>query len=274
MRRSGPAVPDGRPRTAQLRGQTCSALAAPSIRGRTLGAAWSRVAASVIAAVAAAFAFQHVIVGAAPPSFRITSLELPGIADWVVINNAGNAAATYSPPTGGRRPILIGSNEVIQLTSQAVVGSLDLNERGQVVGAFLNPRGAFLWDNGELTNLGFLPGGTASVPQALNEHGQVVGNGNSPTGSRAILWDKGTLRDLGTLPGALGQFPFSGANGVNNSGTIVGLSGHPSGFDRAVLWTPNGMITDLGLYVVKPMETNEPVCKRDSWPVDRSVRHV
>ena len=115
------------------------------------------------------------------------------------------------------------------------------------VGPFLNPREAFLWDNGKLTNLGFLPGGTASVPQALNQHGQVVGNGNSPTGSRAILWDKGTLRDLGTLPGVLGQFPFSGANDISNSGTIVGLSDHPSGFRRAVLWTPHGTIIDLGL---------------------------
>ena len=77
------------------------------------------------------------ILGAAPPSFRITSLDLPGIADWVIISDARNAAAIYSLPAGGRRPILIRSNEVIQITNQPVVGSLDLNERGQVVGAFL-----------------------------------------------------------------------------------------------------------------------------------------
>ena len=193
--------------------------------------------AAIVLIASVALAHQHVVAGVAAPSYRLVSLELPGRAGWVAVNNWGQAAATYSlSPQAGSGAILFGPKGATHITNRPIVGSIDLNNRGQVVGAFLDPREAFLWDKGELTSLGFLPGGTASVAQSLNERGQVVGNGNSPTGSRAILWGKGILRDLGTLPGVLGQFPFSGARSINNSAIIVGLSDHSSGFRRATLW--------------------------------------
>ncbi|MGE5214309.1 MAG: hypothetical protein ACM3NN_11535 [Nitrospirota bacterium] len=39
---------------------------------------------------------------------------------------------------------------------------------------------AFKWENGELINLGLLPGGCWSLPNAINERGMIVGSGDLP----------------------------------------------------------------------------------------------
>ncbi len=47
---------------------------------------------------------------------------------------------------------------------------------------------AFVWQNGTMTDLGTL-GGFVSVPNAINEHGQIVGGSNTASGKgRAVLW--------------------------------------------------------------------------------------
>ena len=70
-----------------------------------------------------------------------------------------------------------------------------INNRGQVVGSAYTASGdyhAFLWEDGEMTDLGTLPGGSFSFAQAINNRGQVVGF-YSRTASEiqhAILWSK------------------------------------------------------------------------------------
>jgi probable HAF family extracellular repeat protein len=49
-------------------------------------------------------------------------------------------------------------------------------------------------------------------------------------------WDNCRITDLGTLPGD----EFSGANGINDRGQIVGTSSTSTGFGHAVLWQHNG----------------------------------
>jgi probable HAF family extracellular repeat protein len=123
---------------------------------------------------------------------------------------------------------------------------------------------AVLWRNGEITNLGTLPGGTESLSVYVNDSGQVVGfsdNGvpdaNSffffPTGTqiRTFLWENGTMRDIGTLGGA------SAIPGVNCSGqqrdVLVGTSFLNDAINAATgvptvepfLWN-HGTFTDLG----------------------------
>ncbi len=54
-----------------------------------------------------------------------------------------------------------------------------LNNRGQVVGWSLDADGrnqAFVWQNGRMTGLGFLPGGTSSVAMAINNGGKITGH--------------------------------------------------------------------------------------------------
>jgi probable HAF family extracellular repeat protein len=70
-----------------------------------------------------------------------------------------------------------------------------------------------------LTDLGALPGCTASSPRGLNAVGQVVGYcTTSSGGDQAFLYSGGTMSSLGILPGFNGSLAY----GINLSGQIVG----------------------------------------------------
>jgi len=136
--------------------------------------------------------------------------------------------------------------------------ALLVNERGQVVGeSYLNSNasppcapmfatGAFLWENGEMQNIGSL-GGTCTLPNDLNDRGQIVGISSLPGDqiSHAFLWENGTMRDLGNSFGGAS----SNAIAINNAGHAVGW-GQPAGDNLALhasLWK-NGVQTDLGTF--------------------------
>jgi len=107
---------------------------------------------------------------------------------------------------------------------------------------------AFVWRNGQLTNLGALPGGNNSFPYYLSDNGLIAGGSeigtNDPVSglpeSHAVLWSNGTINDLGTLGGTL-----SLAVGVNDAGQVVGGSLDANGDNRAFLWQ-SGVMQDLG----------------------------
>ena len=108
-----------------------------------------------------------------------------------------------------------------------------------------------------VTDLGTL-GGSNSVPQGINNRGQVVGLAETPDTDpssgfpivHAFLWENGTLRDLGTLGG---RNSGAGLAGVNPEGQVVGFSeidtvdpNNPLFLEvRAFLWK-KGVMTDLG----------------------------
>ena len=77
----------------------------------------------------------------------------------------------------------------------------------------------------------------------------MVGSSDTASGNtRAFLYGNGKMTDLGTLPGGTG----SDANGINDSGQVVGLgdigshdeNGNP--VERAFLYS-TGAMTDLGM---------------------------
>jgi probable HAF family extracellular repeat protein len=118
----------------------------------------------------------------------------------------------------------------------------DQNELGQVVGYSLVGYAyhAFLWEGGDMTDLGALMG--ASGAYCVNELGQrVVGTSHTPGGPAAILWDNGSLMEIGRMEG----FTACYAHAVNDAGRVVGECSAPGPLHRAFVWEGGAMI-DLG----------------------------
>jgi probable HAF family extracellular repeat protein len=124
---------------------------------------------------------------------------------------------------------------------------------------------AAMFQNGQVIDLGTLPGGHESLGQFIDDSGQVTGFGSNgipdqypsacfgfaPTWNtqvRTIVWQDGLMRDIGTLGG-----PDALMNAANSSGEIAGLSFTNSVVNPATgcptldpfLWA-NGHMRDLG----------------------------
>ena len=118
---------------------------------------------------------------------------------------------------------------------------------------------AFRWQNGHLTDLGVLPGGSVSSAVWISASGLILGNADNGEidplthglENRGVLWKHGQITNLGTL-GGNNSFPSS----VNNGGQVVGGAANaiPDPYpvfigagqqSRAFLWQ-NGAMEDLG----------------------------
>jgi probable HAF family extracellular repeat protein len=137
-----------------------------------------------------------------------------------------------------------------------------VNALGQVVGDTTDwetYQFGFLWTRTHGMSLL----GTSWPPTVVNgvsNTGQIVGQNGEPGGlyiGHGTSWKSGVTTDLGTLGnGEESLFYGSSANGVNDSGQVVGWSTtapQPIGGCyselcpiHAVLWTPSGAISDLG----------------------------
>jgi probable HAF family extracellular repeat protein len=98
-----------------------------------------------------------------------------------------------------------------------------INDSSRVTGhGFVNPgpaRRAFLWQKGQIQNLGTLPGGTDSQATDINEAGQICGSGNDGLGqSHIFLYRNGVLEALGS---PVGHAPE--ARGLNDLSEVVGF---------------------------------------------------
>jgi probable HAF family extracellular repeat protein len=134
-------------------------------------------------------------------------------------------------------------------------GAMGLNDQRQVVGwsttnatCVINDhlcRTAFLWEDGVMTDLGFLPGDEESVARAINNDGLIVG-----TSEFDILFGSGTFHGVTWTGGAIAPLADFGAGSfpsdVNASGRIAGWAMNPGvSADRAVTWF-GGVLTNEG----------------------------
>jgi probable HAF family extracellular repeat protein len=144
-----------------------------------------------------------------------------------------------------------GGHDLGTLGGPSAVGS-SINQAGQIIGQSYtnntpNPStgiptvDAFIWERGKMTDLGTF-GGNITVPFAINNRGEVVGQGNLPGDQAAhgFLWSHNQLTDL-NLGGII-----AAANWISDSGEVVGFSNLPGDqVYHAFTWSRQ-QITDLG----------------------------
>jgi probable HAF family extracellular repeat protein len=126
-----------------------------------------------------------------------------------------------------------------------------INARGQITGVAertsdphdIDQHG-FLWDNGEMADLSFLGGFEWSWAEAINNSGQVIGEGGElgtpdhPGTTISFLYDeKDSFRSLYGLLAPDSLWVSLSPNAINDSGQIVGY-GNLDGWAKAFLMTP------------------------------------
>lgn len=116
-----------------------------------------------------------------------------------------------------------------------------INNRGQVVGEFVNAAGqfGFVLEDGRFTAIS-APGDRRAGLRAfgINEHEQIVGDTDGDTGTVAFLRDRFVFSTF-NVPGA----SFTTAMGVNNGGTIVGMYGDSLLVRRGFVARKSGFLT-------------------------------
>jgi probable HAF family extracellular repeat protein len=167
--------------------------------------------------------------------------------------NAGGQIVGASNTAGGVANAFLYSNGIMlnlgTLEGGAQSYAIGINASGEVVGYSATASGdtvGFLYSNGVMTDLGRpYPDSNLVSAVAINDIGQVVGLwgvvGGSANHTGPFLYSGGIMTDLGTLGGNDGA-----ANGINNSGQIVGYSTIATSADsyRAFLYS-QGVMTNL-----------------------------
>ncbi len=204
---------------------------------------------------------------------KFTNLgTLPG-GNWseaLAINANGDATGFWGNNAKGPLPLAFvwRSGEMADISGDFGTPNShgnDINANGQVTGwmgtaPFIDSH-AFIWDDGNVLDLGVIPGGITAEAFALNNRSQVVGRGvvkEVPLIRHAFVWADGEMVDIGVLPG----FEESIALDVNDDGVVVGGSEDPG--LRAFVWQDAVMMAlsdlispDVGLNVKSARAINQ-----------------
>jgi probable HAF family extracellular repeat protein len=198
---------------------------------------------------------------ALPAATTYSVINLGPVATRALLNDAHQAAFSYSSPAGLESAFFNGQQTLVLRSlggqSTEVAG---LNSKGEVVGTstialppddpgLTDPRRAFRWSaqHGMRQLPGPLPGkNPTSQALGINQGGQVAGY-NEVEGVFgplfAIRWSaQNGYAELGRLPGYGGAV----AAALNEAGLAAGHADHPDGGARAMLWDAAGNATDLG----------------------------
>jgi probable HAF family extracellular repeat protein len=130
--------------------------------------------------------------------------------------------------------------------------ALAISDTGFVAGKSETSAGphAFVWSReGDMLDLGTLPGDSESQAMGVNNNATVVGYSGTGATSRAFVWtSRSGMSPLPSLAGAT----IARALAINNSGQIVGFSTAGDHAYRAVTWGSDGRVVDLNTRVPQP----------------------
>jgi probable HAF family extracellular repeat protein len=163
----------------------------------------------------------------------------------LVVGNYGDAAAIYSGGTHQTLPSGLSTAYDVNNLG-ALVGSTDTAIINGFPVTTINYGHAFLYQNGQLSSLGTLPGFGGSAATAINDSGIAVGNvftmdsSANITAQHAVLGNSTGLVDLNTLISANSGWTLNYARDINDVGQIVGL-GTLNGQQHAYLLSPTAV---------------------------------
>ncbi len=189
---------------------------------------------------------------------QVFDLGIPPGGNWshaLAINNKGQIVGYWGNDLTGEPAwsvVLWQDGRMVDLGSQLgrpLSRAYDINEYGAVTGlmgfSYFEDVHAFIWEEGVVTELPPVPGGFTSEAWAINNLGDVAGNGRlfdveaGQVVPHAFVWTDGKIIDIGTLPGTI----MSGAADINDARQVVGGS-WITGFHRAFIWQ-NGVMANL-----------------------------
>jgi|YNPMSStandDraft_2_1061718.scaffolds.fasta_scaffold06777_2 probable HAF family extracellular repeat protein len=106
-------------------------------------------------------------------------------------------------------------------------------------------RGACLWQNGVIRDLGTLSGYPYSVAMGVSADGSVIVGfaTDNVQNARAFRWENGTMQDIGTLPGY--SYRVCAMSVSANGKIIVGWAENYNEQPRAFRWTASRGMEDL-----------------------------
>ena len=178
--------------------------------------------------------------------------DLGQVGEGVAINDSGQITLNT---LGGPQHTATNVQNVILFSNGAStdVGSLGgdhavafaMNNSAQIVGSStlgpdpISDTHAFLYSNGNITDLGVLSGGQTSIAFSINSAGKAVGLSslNGQLNLRAVLFENGTAVDLNSRLVTNTGWLLVAATGINDTGQIVGV-GALNGSQHAFLITP------------------------------------
>jgi len=141
-----------------------------------------------------------------------------------------------------------------------------INNNNEVVGTYVDSSQlthGFKWQSGTFTKIDF-PNALSTMPSGVNDGGVIVGTYQTQSGQTHGFKLAGSTFTTIDFPGHVGE---SGANGINNSGTIVGNYGNSQGYILS-----NGVFKTLDapqLNAGEPIDTELTGITNQGWITGR-----